>query len=70
MTLHTCDAGMVLMRILDLGPSVVLMRSAWFPVLLACAMTERLAAFASDIAIERDWITQVSHHCLFSANSS
>ena len=55
---------MVLIRILDLGPTVILLRSAWFPVLLACAMTERLAAFASDIAIERDWITQVSSHCL------
>ena len=59
----SCGTGMVLINILNLRPEVTLMHSPWFPILLACAMIERLAAFASDIAIERDWVTQVSDHC-------
>lgn len=48
-----------MVHVLHLGPALDLQRSTWFPVLLCCTMLERLSAFASDIAIERDWITQV-----------
>ncbi|BDA44279.1 Solute carrier family 40 member 3, chloroplastic [Coccomyxa sp. Obi] len=53
-------SGSVMVHVLHLGPALDLQRSTWFPVLLCCTMLERLSAFASDIAIERDWITQLS----------
>lgn len=53
--------GLLMVYVLHLGPSLNLQRSSCFPVLLCCTMVERLSAFASDIAIERDWITQVQN---------
>ena len=53
-----CCAGVLLIYVLHIGQQVSLTRSPFFVLLVACSMLERLAAFASDIAIERDWVTQ------------
>ncbi len=53
-------AGIVLLRALSAGPHVVLTESPLFLVLLVLAMVERLTAFAGEVAIERDWVTQLS----------
>ena len=55
-------AGFVLIHVLRVGPQLTLTRSPWFILLVACSMLERLSAFASDVALERDWITQVRAH--------
>lgn len=60
-------AGLVMVHVLQLGPTLSLRRSPWFLVLLTCTMMERLSAFASDIAIERDWVTQV-RECMLRAH--
>lgn len=49
----------MLIYVLRVGPQLSLTRSPWFVLLVACSMLERLSAFASDIALERDWTTQV-----------
>ena len=53
-------AGLVLLQVLRAGPTVSMQHSPLFPVLLILSMSERLCAFAADVAVERDWITQLA----------
>ena len=46
-------------RVVQLGQSFHLQRSPLFLVLLVFTMLERLTSFASDVAIERDWLTKL-----------
>lgn len=52
-------AGMLMWRAVQLGPSFTFQRSPLFFALLLFTMLERLTSFASDVAIERDWLTQL-----------
>ena len=52
-------------RAVQLGQSFHLQRSPMFLVLLLFTMLERLTSFASDVAIERDWLTRLVGKCLF-----
>ena len=54
-----CHAGLVMWRAVQLGPSFHLQHSPLFLVLLVFTMLERLTSFASDVAIERDWLTKL-----------
>jgi hypothetical protein len=42
------------------NPLVPLTESAWFGLLLVLSMLERLTAIASELAVERDWVTQLA----------
>ena len=53
-------AGLVLLQVVRAGPTVSMQHSPLFPVLLILSMSERLCAFAADVAVERDWITQLA----------
>lgn len=46
-------------RAVQLGPAFVFQQSPLFYALLLFTMLERLSSFASDVAIERDWLTQL-----------
>lgn len=46
-------------RAVQLGQSFHLQHSPLFLVLLLFTMLERLTSFASDVAIERDWLTKL-----------
>ena len=46
-------------RAVQLGQSFHLQHSPLFLVLLIFTMLERLTSFASDVAIERDWLTKL-----------
>ena len=46
-------------RAVQLGQSFHLQHSPMFLVLLLFTMLERLTSFASDVAIERDWLTKL-----------
>ena len=52
-------AGLVMWRAVQLGQSFHLQHSPLFLVLLLFTMLERLTSFASDVAIERDWLTKL-----------
>ncbi|KAL0048832.1 hypothetical protein WJX82_000311 [Trebouxia sp. C0006] len=52
-------SGLVMWRAVQLGPSFHLQHSPLFLVLLVFTMLERLTSFASDVAIERDWLTKL-----------
>ena len=54
-----CYAGLVMWRAVQLGQSFHLQHSPLFLVLLVFTMLERLTSFASDVAIERDWLTKL-----------
>ena len=54
-----CYAGLVMWRAVQLGQSFHLQNSPLFLVLLVFTMLERLTSFASDVAIERDWLTKL-----------
>lgn len=54
-----CHAGLVMWRAVQLGQSFHLQHSPLFLVLLVFTMLERLTSFASDVAIERDWLTKL-----------
>ena len=54
----TC-VGLVMWRAVQLGPSFSLQHSPMFILLLLFTMVERLVSFASDVAIERDWLTKL-----------
>lgn len=58
-------AGLVLLQVVKAGHSMPLQQSPLFPVLLILSMSERLCAFAADVAIERDWITQLAGKPVF-----
>ena len=53
------DAGMLMWRAVQLGSSFTFQSSPLFFALLLFTMLERLTSFASDVAIERDWLTQL-----------
>lgn len=46
-------------RAVQLGPAFAFQNSPVFFALLLFTMLERLTSFASDVAIERDWLTQL-----------
>ena len=52
-------AGLVMWRAVQLGQSFHLQHSPLFLILLLFTMLERLTSFASDVAIERDWLTKL-----------
>ncbi|KAL3150048.1 hypothetical protein ABBQ38_013398 [Trebouxia sp. C0009 RCD-2024] len=52
-------SGLVMWRAVQLGQTFHLQRSPMFLVLLLFTMLERLTSFASDVAIERDWLTRL-----------
>lgn len=56
--MHT-NAGLLMWRALQLGQAFSFQQSPLFFALLFFTMLERLASFASDVAIERDWLTQL-----------
>lgn len=62
-------AGLVMWRAVQLGQSFHLQHSPLFVVLLLFTMLERLTSFASDVAIERDWLTKLVGKCPFAAES-
>ena len=53
----------MLLQVVRAGPTVSMQHSPLFPVLLILSMSERLCAFAADVAVERDWITQLAGDC-------
>ena len=46
-------------RAVQLGSAFSFQQSPLFYALLFFTMLERLTSFASDVAIERDWLTQL-----------
>jgi len=65
-----CHAGLVMWRAVQLGPSFHLQHSPLFLVLLVFTMLERLTSFASDVAIERDWLTKLVGESQFSCTQA
>ena len=46
------------------NPAVPLVASPLFGVLVVLAMVEKLTSICSELAIERDWVTQLAGGCL------